>query len=294
MPGRDSYAQTAARLEHLKAALAARGSLLVAYSGGVDSTFLLAVARKVLGANVMAVTRRSCLQPRAETQRAAELARGLGARFRFLDADPMALPDFTANAAHRCYICKKALFGELQKIAAQLGGWPIAHGAIVDDLDEFRPGQAAATEAGVLAPLADAGFCKREVRLLSRRMGLATWNQAAASCLATRIPHGTPLSRVQLKAVEQAEAALSTAGFDGSRVRHHGAVARIEVDPQDIPRLLDADLRRELNEALHRIGFQHVALDLEGYVPGGISPPDQNLEPSGFRAQTCRSIKAKN
>ena len=246
-------------------------SLLVAYSGGVDSTLLLAVARETLKKNLIAITATSPIHPSRETQEAKAFAKGLGVYHMIMQSREMSRSDFKVNTKNRCYICKKSLFEDLLKIACNKGIKYVAHGANVDDLDDFRPGFAAAQEMGIKAPLVDAGLTKNDIRTLSKHMKLKTWNKPQMACLATRIPYGRPITTKDLKMIEQAEQFILSFGFTACRVRLHGNVARIEVNPGDIEKMLDQKVRSSVIEKLREIGFTYVAVDLEGYQQGSMN-----------------------
>lgn len=261
----------AAKKKRLMAILAACDRLAVAFSGGVDSTLLLAVAREALGDRVTAVTVDSPLHARREIREALQTAQALGVRHAVVPLSDVAPPELIANPPDRCYLCKKFIFAAIIRTAASMGVARVAHGANLDDLGDYRPGQRAAEELGVLAPLVDAGLAKADIRALARRMRLPTWNKPAMACLASRIPYGRPLTPEVLRMVESAEEALQNLGFDGCRVRHHGPVARIEVARRDLKKAMHPTLRAEILERLKTIGFEHVAVDLEGYVPGSLN-----------------------
>lgn len=256
------------RLFHL---LQGYDGLLVAFSGGVDSSFLLAAARQVLGNRVTAVTAESPVHPLRERQAAADLARELQVEHIIIQSHEMDLPEFQANPANRCYICKKHVLGALFDIAAERGIENVAHGVNLDDLSDYRPGQQAAEELGVAAPLAEAGLTKDDIRRLSKEMGLPTWDKPSMACLASRIPYGQPVTATGLSMVEAAEDFLLALGLKACRVRHHGTVARIEVDPADFDRLLAPGSRSRILDRLRSIGFVHIALDLHGYQMGSMN-----------------------
>ncbi len=257
--------------KRLKAILADYGSLAVAFSGGADSTLLLAAAKEALGDRVTAVTVDAPIHSRREIREALATAQALGVKHIVLPMAEITAPGFVANPPERCYTCKQLIFGEIIRIAASLGVRRIAHGANIDDLGDYRPGLKAAQEMGVAAPLVEARMTKADIRVLSRRMGLPTWNKPSMACLASRIPYGRPITREALSMVEMAEDVLWKLGFDGCRVRHHGAVARIEVAPGDWRKAVQPAVREEILKGLKQIGFRHVALDLEGYVPGSLN-----------------------
>lgn len=246
-------------------------SLLVAYSGGVDSTFLLAAAHEVLGERVLAVTATAPFYLSKEIAEAVSFVRAHGIDHLLIRSDAGSLPAFKANSPDRCYHCKKLLFTKLRDLAEQRGIKHIAHAANVDDSDDYRPGAQAAVEAGVLSPLVDAQLSKDEIRYLSRQMGLPTWDKPAMACLSSRIPYGEPITDEKLRMIEAAEAFLAVHGFKQFRVRCHGSLARIEVEKPGLARILEAGLREEIIARFKEIGFLYVSMDLEGYVTGSMN-----------------------
>ena len=259
----------ASRYEALQDLLLDMGRVLVAYSGGVDSAFLLAVAAECLGTDVLAVTGLSPSIAAAEVEEASRLAQQIGAEHRFIQTSEMERPGYVANAPDRCYFCKTDLFERLRTLAQAEGYAWVADGSNLDDQGDLRPGREAARQQGVRSPLVEAGLTKAAIRELSRAMDLPTWDKPAMACLASRIPHGTPVTIERLGQVEAAEAALRALGFQGVRVRHHESLARIEVPPEERGRLLDPVLASEVAQRVKAAGYQYVVLDLEGYRPGG-------------------------
>lgn len=254
--------------DNLLNTLSSYDALAVAFSGGVDSTLLLAAAKSVLGDRVVAFSIASVLNPESEHENAVILAEMLGSRLVWIKTKVLEDPAFLINDLNRCYICKKHLFAAIKKKAAGLGIDMVAHGANVDDLKVFRPGNKAAQQYRIAAPLVDAKLNKSDVRALSRLMGLPTWNRPAMSCLATRLPYGTAISEALLEMVARAEAVVSGLGFTDFRVRHHGPIARVEVLPDAFDRIMRAGIRTEIVEQLRAIGYTHVTIDLEGYISG--------------------------
>jgi uncharacterized protein len=261
----------ACKKNRLLAVLKGYDSLAVAYSGGVDSTFLLAAAQEALGNRVTAVTVDSPIHSRREIREALETAKALQVKHIVVPVADITNPAFVANPPDRCYTCKQLMLAEIIRTAAERGVRRVAHGVNLDDRRDYRPGLKAAEELGVAAPLVEAGLTKADIRALSRRMGLPSWNRPPMACLASRIPYGRPITPEALRMVEAAEEVLQGMGFRGCRVRHHGAVARIEVLTSDLRKTMLAAVRTEIFERLRRIGFRHVAVDLEGYVPGSLN-----------------------
>jgi uncharacterized protein len=247
--------------------------VVVAFSGGVDSSFLLAVAVECLGDRALAVTGVSPSLAASERDEAEALARRLGARHRWIETGEMGQPSYVANAPDRCYYCKTDLFERLRLLARSEGYPWVVEGANLDDLGDVRPGRQAAREQGIRSPLVEAGLDKAAVRELSKALGLPTWEKPAMACLASRIPHGTPVTIERLTQVERAEAALRALGFRSVRVRHHEKIARIELPTDERARLLDPAVGSEAVRAIKAAGYQYVVLDLEGYRPGGRPTP---------------------
>lgn len=259
------------KLAALQQRLADLPGAVVAFSGGVDSTALLHACAAALGERVVAVTADSPSLPRAELAEAAALARDLGVRHVVLPTHELERAAYRANAGDRCYHCKKELFVTVAAQRATVAplAWPVLYGAITDDLGDHRPGQRAAAEHGVLAPLVDAGFGKDDVRRYSREAGLRTADKPSFACLSSRVPHGTPIDAKVLARIEQAEAVLRAHGFRQFRVRHHDHVARIEVGPDELPRAFER--REDLGRGLLAAGYTFVALDVFGYRHGALN-----------------------
>jgi uncharacterized protein len=260
-------------------------SICIGYSGGVDSTLLLAVAVEVLGRNALAVIGRSATYPTREFEEAMALAAQLDARTLVVDTEETDILKFRENPPDRCYFCKTELFSKLGAIAAQHNIRWIADGTITDDLGDFRPGMKAKSELSVRSPLLEAGFSKEDVRELSRHLGLSTWDKPSFACLSSRFPYGMEITRESLAQVDSAETVLRDAGFRAFRVRFHDKqTARIEVGIAELNRLLDHELRAGIVTRLKDIGFTYVTLDLQGYRTGSMNevlPAEVRLELSG-------------
>lgn len=243
--------------------------VLVAFSGGVDSTLVLKIAKDVLGDRATAVTAASPTLPREELATVRQLSEEIGARLIVASTNQLDVEEFVRNDATRCYHCKTDLYRLLAPIKQTTGIATIVDGTHVDDLSDDRPGLQAAEEFGVRSPLVEAGFRKADVRTLAKTLGLSNWNKPAAACLSSRIPRGMKITEEKLQRVEQAERLLKEEGLRQVRVRDHEGIARIEVDPNEIPEFLDPVRRNRLTRGLKALGFQFVTLDLEGYRQGG-------------------------
>ncbi len=262
------------KLARVKEELKSLGSVVVAFSGGVDSAFLLKVAHDTLGGDkVLAATARSSTYPQRELDGAVTVAGFIGARHMVIDSEELEIEGFARNPVNRCYYCKGELFDKLTRIAAKEGLSAVLDGANADDASDHRPGAIAAGERGVRSLLKECGVTKKEIRALSLEMGLPTWNKPAFACLASRFPYGDEITREQLGMVEQAEYFLRDMGFTQVRVRNHGGVARIELAPDEMARAVDPNTARRIHDRLKEIGFKYVALDLLGYRTGSMNEP---------------------
>jgi len=259
----------ASKLDSARAIVRDLSSVLVAYSGGVDSSLLLKLALDELGERAVAVLASSPAYPESEQEEARALARKLGGRLVEVSTNEVELEAYTRNNSDRCFYCKEELFETLEPVRRDLGLDHIAYGATADDADDHRPGHGSAVRRGIRFPLLEAGMGKPEIRAAARRLGLRNWNKPSFACLSSRIPHGTEVTVAALRQIESAEAAIKALGFKQVRVRHHGDVARIEVEPAEIPRLLSE--RQQVVEALRSVGYKFVSLDLEGYATGSLN-----------------------
>ncbi len=255
----------------LRALLRDLGSLAIAYSGGVDSSYLLAVAAAEIGDRALAVTATSSTYPERERRRSEAVARQIGARQIFIESEETDIPEFRTNPPDRCYFCKAELFRKVADVARREGIAWLADGTNLDDLSDHRPGQRALRELQVISPLRDCEFRKSDIRERSRALGLPTWDQPAFACLSSRFPYGTAITLEALEKVGKAEEALYDFGLRVVRVRHHGDVARLEFGADEIPRFADDGFRRRVVAAIKGAGYTYVALDLEGYRTGSMN-----------------------
>jgi pyridinium-3,5-biscarboxylic acid mononucleotide sulfurtransferase len=244
-------------------------SVVVAFSGGVDSGLLCAAAHRALGRRMQAVTVRSPVEALDDVESAHSLADQIGFPLRVLDYDDLSNPEFVSNPSDRCYFCKLARFRQLGELAAAEGFAVLVEGSNADDLSDYRPGLRAITETGTVSPLQELGFTKNEIRTLARAFGLSVWDRPSAPCLATRFPYGSPITHEGLRQVAQGERYLHEHGFRMVRVRHHGAMARLEVAPGEIERLIA--IREDVTAYFKSLGFTYVSVDLSGYRLGSLN-----------------------
>jgi len=261
-----------ARLEKLQAWLAPLGNVVVAYSGGVDSSLVLRVAHEVLGTKALGVIGRSDSYAGRELDLALAQAAQFGAAVEIVSTGELADPNFRSNPEDRCYHCKSELYRELTEVARRVEASAILDGTIADDLGDWRPGMRAAGESGVRSPLAELGFTKADVREAARHYGLASMDKPASPCLASRIPYGVEITQEKLSMVERAEELLRSLGFQDLRVRHHEDLARVEVPVSELDRVLEPAHRQKIVDGLKSLGYRYITLDLEGFRSGSLNP----------------------
>jgi len=269
-PGKDGL-DWRARMARLDAELRGLERVVVAYSGGVDSSLLLRAACEALGAGALGVIGRSDSYSARELELALDQARSFGARVEVVSTGELADPEFRANSSHRCYHCKSELYRELAVVADRFDASAVLDGTIADDLADWRPGRRAADERGVRSPLAELGFTKADVRAAAAALGLRSFDKPASPCLASRIPYGTEITRENLSMIERGEELLRSEGFADLRLRHHGDVARIEVPAAELHRLLEPGRRERVIAGLKALGYRYVTLDLEGFRSGSLN-----------------------
>lgn len=267
----DVEERTREKLLNLKNILSSLGSVCIAYSGGVDSTFLLRVAKDVLKEKVLAVTATSPTYPQYELEEAMALANKIGVKHLVISSNELNIPGFSENSTNRCYYCKNDLFQKLKEESERYGIKNIADGSNYDDTKDYRPGRTAAKELGVISPLCEAWLTKNDIRSLSKELGLETWNKPSLACLSSRIPYNEKITEDKLKQVEKAEGVLRNWGFTQFRVRHHNDIARLELISEEMSLLDNAELRLSIDGALKSLGFKYVAVDLLGYRTGSMN-----------------------
>ena len=260
------------KYEILKEQLKSTGSAMVAFSGGVDSSLLLRVAADVLKDKVLAVVIDSPVFSREEIQAAKKLAKDLKVSLMTIKANTLEVPEVIKNTDRRCYYCKLFLFSRLRKIARQKSLNEILEGSNLDEAGDYRPGRKALEELNIRSPLEEAGFTKIEIRKLAKYLGLPNWNKPSVACLASRVPYGQPLNVDILSKIEKGEKILRQQGFSQVRLRHHGEIARIEIDPGEFSRWLEPVVREKAVASLKKLGYRYVALDLDGYRMGNLNP----------------------
>jgi len=245
--------------------------VIVAFSGGTDSAYLAWAAHQVLGERALAVTADSASIPESHKRDAEEFVRRFGLRHEYIDTYEFDNPDYVRNSPDRCFHCKDELFTRLDAVCRERGIPHVVYGVNADDTRDFRPGQRAAKEHGVSAPLLDADLSKAEIRELSRQAGLPTWDRPASACLSSRIPYGTAVTKENVKIVERGEEAIRALGFRQVRVRYHEELVRLEIAPEELPRALDPEMARTFTRIFKELGFRYVTLDLEGYRQGSLN-----------------------
>lgn len=259
------------KLDNLKGIIVKHKSAAVAFSGGVDSTFLLKVAAEVLGDKVVAVTAHSSTYPERELNEAIKFAKDNSIRHRVIISEELDVDGFSDNPVNRCYLCKNELYEKIKAVAAEEGAECIFEGSNVDDLGDFRPGMQAVREHGVISPLREAQLSKEEIRLLSKEMGLETWDKQAFACLSSRFPYGEKITKERLKMIDRAEQFLLDLGFRQVRVRFHKDIARIEVTQESFEKIIQPEIREKIYSEFKNIGFMYTALDLKGYRTGSMN-----------------------
>jgi uncharacterized protein len=255
----------------LESRLRAAGRVIVAFSGGADSSYLALAAHRILGEDALAVTAISPSYPESHRKMADQVVEQIGIRHRYVKTAEMERQGYRANQSDRCYFCKTELFEVLGRLREEIGFDAVAYGLNADDRQDFRPGHRAAEEHRVLAPLMDAALSKAEIRALSRAAGLLTADLPASACLASRLPYGTEVTPERLRQVEEGEERLRGLGFRQLRLRHHGEIARVEIDPSELSRALDPSMAKAIVAAIKPLGFRFVSLDLEGYRTGALN-----------------------
>ena len=264
-------AETRVKFEKLKEILKEMGRVLVAFSGGVDSSLLLKTAQDVVADGVLAVIARSETYPEVEQKEAVRLAEQWGVRYKIIQTDELNNPDFVSNPPTRCYFCKNELFSRLKEIAEAEDIRYVCDGSNREDMEDFRPGAQAAEELGIRSPLQEAGLVKDEIREISKWLGLPTWDKPSLACLSSRFPYGTHIDQGSLKQIAQAEEFLRNQGFKQVRVRHHGQIARIEVGPEQMEKMLHPGIRSAVAARLKTLGYSYVTVDIEGYRTGSMN-----------------------